>query len=175
MSLAGHAEELSAQSEGVRWQPLLLATLIFAGLSLWAGIKSDGFIEADACTHYQYARWCFVEPSYLINVWGRPVCTGLYAIPAVLAGRTGTKIASLLVALGTAAATYRIAKLQSYRWPALAFIFVLAQPLLFLHSFSELTELPFALLMAVVFLAYRERRWWPRRRWRGRLLRAPPR
>ena len=33
----------------------------------------------------------------------------------------------------------------------------LAQPLLFLHSFSELTELPFAALIGLSFLAYQRR------------------
>lgn len=154
------ADKTDAETRPRDWSALLWATVIFAGLSLWAGMVSPGFLEADACTHYQYARWCFAEPSYLVNVWGRPVCTGLYAVPALLAGRTGTKIISLLVALAIAATTYRIARLQKYRWPALAFIFLLAEPLVFLHSFSELTELPFALLMAVAFLAYREKRWW---------------
>ncbi|MGE5609440.1 MAG: hypothetical protein ACM359_09310, partial [Bacillota bacterium] len=55
--------------------------------------------------------------------------------------------------------TYRIAKGQGYRWPVLALIFMLAQPLVFLHSFSELTELPFVLLMALAFWAYQERQW----------------
>ena len=39
-------------------------------------------------------------------------------------------------------------------------IFTLAQPLAFLHSFAELTELPFALLLAGAFWAYVRRRWW---------------
>src|ERR1019366_8712825 len=39
----------------------------------------------------------------------------------------------------------------------LAMVFLLAQPLVFLHSFSELTELPFALLISLGFLAYQRR------------------
>ncbi len=42
----------------------------------------------------------------------------------------------------------------------LALIFTLGQPLLFLHSFSELTELPFALVVGLAFLSYQRRRWW---------------
>src|SRR5437867_1856308 len=124
---------------------LWASALVFATLSLILAFKSQGFLEADACTHYLYARHVFEEPHFLVNVWGRPVCTGWYAIPARLAGRVGARASSMLMALGLAAVTYRIAKLQGYRWPVLAFMFVLAQPLVFLHSFSELTELPFAL------------------------------
>jgi hypothetical protein len=140
--------------------PLLLAALIFSSLSTWAGLTSKGFLEADACTHYQYSRFVWQEPYRLIDVWGRPLCTAIYAIPAHLAGRNGVHIMSLLCALATAWITRRIALLQNYRYPTLAFIFLLAQPLVFLHSFSELTELPFALLVAVAFLSYREKRWW---------------
>ena len=64
------------------------------------------------------------------------------------------------MALITAMLTWRIAKAQQYRWPALAAIFLLAQPLVFLHSFSELTELPFAMLTAAAFLMYANKRWW---------------
>src|SRR5439155_10463711 len=95
----------------------------------------------------------------IIDIWGRPLCTGWYAIPAALGGRVGVRLMSLAIAIGLAFVTRRIAKLQGYRWPALAFVFVLAQPLVFLHSFSELTELPFALLLALAFWAYRRREW----------------
>ena len=138
---------------------LLIAAAIFASLSLWGAVASDGFLEADACTHYLYARFAIAEPHYLVNVWGRPLVTGLYAIPAALAGRIGVRITSLLCALAIAAIAYRIAKRQNYRHPELAFIFVLAQPLVFLHSFSELTELPFALVLALAFWAYAARQW----------------
>src|SRR5439155_64693 len=139
------------------WLPIVLATAIFAGLSLWAAAASPGFLEADACTHYQYARFALGEEHYLVNVWGRPFATALYAIPATLAGRMGVRVTSLICALLIATIAWRIARDQNYRWPALAFIFTLAQPLLFLHSFSELTELPFALLLVMAFWAYRRR------------------
>jgi hypothetical protein len=142
-----------------RWTPLTLAlsVLVFAGLSLAAGLTSEGFLEADACTHYLYARFALQEPHYFANVWGRPLCTGLYAIPAAVAGRAGVQVMSLLIALAIATVAMRIAKLQGYRWPVLALIFTLAQPLVFLHSFSELTELPFALVIACAFWAYQVR------------------
>lgn len=139
--------------------PLAVATLIFASLSIWAALASPGFLEADSCTHYQYARFALGETHYLVNVWGRPFVTALNAIPATLVGRTGVRMTSLACALVIALAAYRIAKHQGYRRPALAFIFVLAQPLLFLHSFSELTELPFAMLLALAFWCYCKRQW----------------
>jgi hypothetical protein len=138
--------------------PILLAIGIFAALSIASSVTSDGFLEADACTHYLFARFALQEPHFLVNVWGRPVCTGIYAIPAIW-GRSGVHLMSLALAIGCGLIAWRIARNQQYRWPALALIFTLAQPLVFLHSFSELTELPFAFLLALGFWAYQSRQW----------------
>jgi len=137
---------------------IFIAIAIFAAMSLWMAVASEGFLEADSCTHYLYARYAFAEPHLFVNVWGRPVCTALYALPARLTGRMGVRVTSLLVAIGVALLARAIAKGQGWRWPALALVFTLAQPLVFLHSFSELTELPFALLVGLAFLAYQRRR-----------------
>ncbi|MGB7159610.1 MAG: hypothetical protein WBD40_16200 [Tepidisphaeraceae bacterium] len=153
------------QSRESRVAPVLLACAIFATLSILCAITSDGFLEADSCTHYLYARLALREPirenlHHLVNVWGRPLCTGLYAIPAAIGQRLGVRLMSCALALVCGLAAMRVAKLQGYRWPVLALIFTLAQPLVFLHSFSELTELPFAALIILAFWAYRARQFW---------------
>src|SRR4051812_49785097 len=86
--------------------PILIATLIFTTLSLYVALASQGFLEADGCTHYLYSRYALIQPHYLINVWGRPVCTAVYALPAYFTGRIGVRITSLLIALAIANATY---------------------------------------------------------------------
>ena len=152
--------------------PLAISVTIFCSLSIVCAISSDGFLEADSCTHYLYARYAFAEPHYLVNVWGRPLCTGIYALPALFAGRLGVRLTSLALALACGFTARSIARGQASRtfqhsqecWndsrhlPALALIFTLAQPLLFLHSFSELTELPFAAVIGLAFLAYQRKR-----------------
>lgn len=149
-------------SRGWSDRAVLLTVTLFAALSITCAITSDGFLEADSCTHYLYARLSLREPirenlHNLVNVWGRPLCTGLYAIPAAIGQRLGVRIMSCVLALVCGLAAMRVAKLQGYRWPALALIFTLAQPLVFLHSFSELTELPFAAVIILAFWAYRAR------------------
>jgi hypothetical protein len=165
-----------------------IAIVVFAALSLTAAVTSPGFLEADSCTHYLYARAAWAHPAYIANVWGRPVCTALYATPAHLGGRVGVRAMSLLVAIGVALVAAAVARGQGWdegergagrdskpawegeseplkrvggRWfgtaATLAVICTLAQPLVFLHSFSELTELPFALLLALAFWAYQRR------------------
>src|SRR5438046_375454 len=104
--------------------PLLIAVVIFSLFSVTCAITSDGFLEADSCTHYLYARFAFAEPHYLVNVWGRPLCTGIYAIPAYLAGRAGVQWTSLLLAITCAVAATQIARRLGFRHPALAGIFL---------------------------------------------------
>src|SRR3954466_8761036 len=111
------------------WLPIFLAAVIFASLSLLCAITSDGFLEADACTHYMYANYAIGETHYLVNVWGRPFVTALYAIPAALCGRLGGRLTRRGCALLMATIAWRIARDLNLRWPALAFIFTLAQPL----------------------------------------------
>lgn len=152
------AELLGGQAPG-QWPAMLLAILLFAALSFAAAVASGGFLEADACTHYLYARFALSEYHYLVNMWGRPFCTAIYAVPAYLGGRLAVRATSLLLALAIGLISWRIAKNQGYRQPALALIFLLGQPILFLHSFSELTELPFAFLVALAFWAYQGRQW----------------
>jgi uncharacterized membrane protein len=133
------------------------AIAIFAVMSLTMAFTSPGFLEGDACAHYLHARAAFYNAAYLTSVWGRPVCTGVYALPAHFFGRIGVRLTSLCLAIVAALVTQSIAKKQGWRWPVLGLIFLLAQPLVFLHSFSELTELPFAVLLTLGFWAYQRR------------------
>jgi hypothetical protein len=141
------------------FKSVLIAAAVFSILSVTAAITSDGFLDADAATHYLFARYALHNPFYLVNVWGRPLATAVYMPGVFLAGRLGARLMSLLCALTCATLAWRLAILQRHRLPALAAIFTLGQPLFFLHSFSEMTELPFAATLALAFLAYRTRRW----------------
>ena len=139
---------------------LWASVAVFSLLSLACAVLSDGFLTADALTHYLYAKYALGEPALLVDMWGRPLVTGLFAVPAALGGRPAVRATALLVALVCAVAAYRIARGQGVRRPALAFVLTLAQPLVFLNSFAEMTELPFAAFAGLAFLAYQSRRWW---------------
>jgi hypothetical protein len=136
-----------------------IAAGIFACLSILAAVTSKGFLEADACTHYLLARFGLQRPHLLVSVWNRPLFMLIYTVPATLGGLLGARLTSLTLALVCAWSGWRIAAKLGFRWPEFAFVFVLAQPLLFLHSFSEMTELPFAAAIGLAFLAYLHRRW----------------
>jgi len=151
------AEALYSDNEWPQSLSLLIAVVIFCIFSTTAAIYSRGFLEADGCTHFLYSRFVWQEHHLITNVWGRPFCTAIYAIPALF-HRQGVRTASMIMAVGIALITFNIAKRQNYRLPALAGVFLLGQPILFLHSFSELTEIPFALLVTIALWAYQTRR-----------------
>jgi hypothetical protein len=151
------AATLTGTREWPQWLSLAIAVVIFSLFSTTAAIYSRGFLEADGCTHFLYSRFVWQEHHLITNVWGRPFCTAIYAVPALF-HRQGVRTASMVMAVAIAFITFNIAKRQSYRLPALAGIFLLGQPILFLHSFSELTEIPFALLVTIALWAYQTRR-----------------
>lgn len=136
-----------------------LATAFFAAIWLWQVVASNGFLEADATTHYLIARFALDETFSFVDVWGRPVKTAVYAIPAYFGGRLGVQSVSLCLAVLSAWFAYLLARDLGFKRPELAFLFTLAQPLVFLHSFSELTELPFAALLVIAFYCY-TKKWW---------------
>ena len=137
----------------------IVAVTIFAALSLACAILSEGFVAADACTHYLYAKYAWTDPINLVDGWARPFCTALYALPAHWGGRLGVRVVSLGIAITCAFIAYGIAKGQGLRWPVLALMFALASPLGFVYSFGEMTELPFAMLLGGAFWAYQQRQW----------------
>jgi 4-amino-4-deoxy-L-arabinose transferase-like glycosyltransferase len=139
---------------------LIVATIVYAIVSTAMSLASRACLEADGVTHYLYARFAFEVPAYFTDVWARPVRMLIHAAPAHFFGLHGVRAASLICAIACAWLTYAIARHLKWPRPGLAGFFVLAQPLFFLHSFSELTEVPFALLAAAAFLCLL-RRWWP--------------
>jgi len=138
--------------------PVVATVVIFSALSIYCAIRSEGFVNGDACMHYLSARFAFSSPQNFVDVWNRPLVVMLDAVPAWLGGRLAVRLVSLLMALGCGGVAYVLADRQGVRWPVLALIFTLGQPILFVHSFSEMTELPFALLLGLAFLAYQRER-----------------
>lgn len=142
------------------WWVLALAAGVFVVLSRSFGAASEGFLEADAAVHYMYARHAFSEPHYFVDIWGRPIKTILYCLPAWFGGRAGVQWASVGLAVGSAWMCYLLAWRLAIPRPAVAFVAMLGQPLIFLHSFSELTELPFVFVLCLCLWAYARKTYW---------------
>jgi len=141
------------------WTQCAWTITAFLLLTIVLAIRSNGFIAADACSHYLYAKYAFADPVNIVDVWGRPLVTLLFAGPAWLAGRMGVKIACVLMTAACGLVAGLIARDQNHRNPALAVLLTLGQPLLILFSFAEMTELPFALILSLAMWAFGRRQW----------------
>ncbi len=158
-------EQASASSAAV---PIFVAA--FAVASAVMAVMSGGFLEADGITHYLYARAAVDHPWVLTDVWGRPIVKLLHVLPASVPGEVlGQPIALILVrwtslmiaiagALLAGRVATRLAALQRVPWAAV--VFALGSPLVFLHTFAVLTELPFGLLMLACLASYQRKCWW---------------
>ena len=138
--------------------PEIAALSIFAVLSLLCAWLSDGFVAADACTHYLFAKYAFSDPVNFVDVWGRPLCTLIDAFPAQL-GLFAVRATHVAIAIACALVARTIARNQSLPRPGLALLFTIGAPLFFLFSFSEMTELPFALVLGLAFICYQREKW----------------
>ena len=134
-----------------KWVFLLLATLM--GLSLGFGMWSEGYLECDDINHFMYSRWSFEHPRYLLDVWGRPLMTLLYAGPAQLGHEAARVLTSLLAGIGAFLA-WLTAREYKLKLAPLAILFTFSSPLFFLLSYSFLTEILFSAVLIGAVLLY---------------------
>ena len=127
---------------------LALWLVPFAGLgALLVHLYPDSY-QQDAGFHFLFARWSLETPRLLVDVWGRPLFTALYAVPA----RFGYPVAKLLtVAIALAAAwnTAQLARAHGLERAGLAVPLLFLQPSFLLVCSDTMTEPLFALLLAV--------------------------
>lgn len=139
---------------------VLVASVLFAAASVYFTFANKSDIDLDATTHYMMARAAIHTHYLLVNVWGRPLCTLMYCLPAYFGGQIAARLMCLALAIGIALVTWRIAIGQQYRWPAVPVIFLYSMPLFQVHSFTTLTEIPVALVLGLAFWAYQKRVFW---------------
>lgn len=135
--------------------PYLAGVLTLAGLALSVcmGLLSDGTHQDDDLTHLQIARWSWTHPVYLLDNWGRPGFTALYA-PAARLGWDAARIFSGLLTALTAWLAYLIARRQGVRLAALTPLLLWLQPLTFTLSYTTLTETPLAFYVTLAMWLY---------------------
>ncbi len=126
--------------------------IAFAATALIYLKLSPGTYQDDDLDHYFMARAAFQHPAFLIDSWGRPAFTILYALPAQL-GFTAVRVMTILIALLTGWITGRTARRLGFRSPALVTGLTLWQPLFLILSFSALVE-PLAALGLAALLYF---------------------
>jgi hypothetical protein len=150
------------QGQGSRrsaWMLIIGACVIFAGMCFVMAWTSRGFLEADGIFHAMRRRFALTNHAYFVDIWTRPLCVIVYSVPSYLFGLMGTRMTSCVLAIAAALLTWRVAARLEIPRPELAAIFLLGQPMLIMHSASEMTELTFMLLLLGMFWAYLEKQW----------------
>lgn len=126
---------------------IYLAIFAMAGLAVIL-LYRDGY-QQDSGYHHLFARWAWRYPEYLVSVWGRPLFTLVYSLPAHF-GYSVSRLATLLICLLAGWQSHRLAADLGMRNTRLAVPFLFLQPAFFLIGCTALTEPLFALILAVV-------------------------
>jgi hypothetical protein len=107
-----------------------------------------GSPEQDTDYHFLEARTAWSNPWLLVDVWGRPLYTTIYALPALL-GFTGARFFAVGIGLATAWQTWRLAGDLRLERAWLVIPLLLGQPVFFELFPDLLTEPLFALVFVV--------------------------
>jgi hypothetical protein len=137
---------------------ILIAAVVLVALYISYTLRSSGTYQDDDIAHYQIARWAWMHPELLLDEWGRPAWTLLYA-PVAPFGLTAARIYSALLAGLVCVGSAVLAKSYGLRRYWLAAPLTGLQPEFVRQGFSTLTELSFALWLCVALIAERRRRW----------------
>ena len=147
-SQAGIPLRVEAPAERGRALRAALWLLPFAILgALLVRLYPDSY-QQDGGFHFLFARWSVEHPRFLVDVWGRPLFTALYAFPARL-GYPVAKLLTLAIALAAAWNTAQLARAHGLERSQLAIPLLFLQPSFLLICSDTMTEPLFALVLAV--------------------------
>jgi hypothetical protein len=116
-----------------------------------------GCPEQDTDYHFLGARSAWSNPSLFVDVWGRPLYTTFYALPAVL-GFTAARFFAVGIGLAIAWQTWRLARDLRLERAWLVIPLLLGQPVFF-ELFPDLLTEPLFALVFVVALRWHLRGW----------------
>jgi hypothetical protein len=130
----------------VRNATIALALMALLGVALI--FLFPGCPEQDTDYHFLGARSAWNNPRLFVDVWGRPLYTTLYALPALL-GFTATRFFAVGIGVAIAWQTWRLACDLRLERAWLVIPLLLGQPVFFELFPDLLTEPLFALILAV--------------------------
>lgn len=117
-----------------------------AGIAL-ALLYPDSY-QQDGSTHFLFARDSWWNHTLLVDVWGRPLFTVLYALPA-RAGYLPAKLCTVAVSVAIAWQCWRWAENEGMARAELAIPFLALQPSVMLLASDTMTEPLFALVLVI--------------------------
>jgi hypothetical protein len=126
----------------------VIAVVLMAVIGALVIFLFPGSPEQDVDYHFLMARTAWVDHSYFVDVWGRPLFTTLFA-PVALLGFVPARFFALAISVAAAWQTYRLAcdLRMSRAW--LVIPFLLGQQTFFELYTALFTETLFALVLVV--------------------------
>jgi hypothetical protein len=140
-----HGARINGKTNDWRNAALALALMGLLGVALI--FLFPGCPEQDTDYHFLEARTAWSRPSFLVNVWGRPLYTTFYALPALM-GFTAARFFAVGIGVALAWQTWRLACDLRLKRAWLVIPLLLGQPVFF-ELFPDLLTEP---LFAVVFV-----------------------
>ncbi len=158
--------EASARNDGsaaavwrrAEWQAAAWLAIVGALCVVFVIVYPDSS-TADGGTHFLEARWAWATGHHtlLVDVWGRPLFTVIYSLPAQFGYRVA-KLFTVVLSLATAWQTYRTAEVLGFRRAALAVPLLFLQPSFLMVAPETMTEPLFTLVFIVALRLHLERR-----------------
>lgn len=137
-------------------------TTFLAGLIISAVLlaNSPGVTIHDEIGHFLLAKCAWQFPVLLLDLWGRPLNTLLFMLPAQ-GGLLPARVFALVLSAAAVLLTTEVARHYGVRQLYLIPLFLWFQPWFLTFSFEAVTEGPFLfLLILAVFLSLRDRQKW---------------
>ena len=146
---------MSRNGNDLRNAAIALALMALLGVVLI--FLFPGSPEQDADYHFLKARTAWSNPWLFVDVWGRPLYTTFYALPALL-GFTAARFCAVGIGVATAWQTWRLAGDLRLERAWLVIPLLLGQPVFF-ELFPDLLTEPLFALVFVVALRWHLRGW----------------
>jgi hypothetical protein len=143
-----HRRSLSGPGPDTDPRNAAIALGVMASIGVALIFLFPGCPEQDTDYHFLEARTVWSNPWLLVDVWGRPLYTTIYALPAVL-GLTAARFFAVGIGVATAWQTWRLAGDLCLERAWLVIPLLLGQPVFFELFPDLLTEPLFALVFVV--------------------------
>ncbi len=137
---------------------IYLILFLYAVIATLSIIFFNGTVDTgDSITHYLFAKYAPLHHVLFFDHWAKPIYVLLFS-PFAQFGFIGIKVFNTLIALITIYVTYKTAKVLNLKNFTIVAIIMMFSPLYYILTFSGLTDLLFALLIAVcIYLCVKEK------------------
>jgi hypothetical protein len=146
---------MSPKTNDLRNATIALALMALLGVALV--FVFPGSAEQDTDYHFLKARTAWSSPWLFVDVWGRPLYTTFYAVPALL-GFTAARLFAVGISVAIAWQTWRLACDLRLGRAWLVIPLLLGQPVFF-ELFPDLLTEPLFALVFVIALRWHLRGW----------------